>query len=881
MKSKTYVLALEILFLVVLDIINFGCGGSSAPPVIVNVSPTSATVSAGNTQPFMASVSDGSQVNWTVSCSTPPCGSVSPSSTASGQSTVYTAPTVALDKSMNVTVTAKSQTSSSASAQASVTVPPYLISVSSNTSAIEPGTTAGFSATVVGGPANATVSWSCSPSPCGSVSPTTTVNGAGTTYTAPSSLPLAGLNVTLTATSTANSSISGAAPIQVYGVQVSVNPSSANVQAAGTQQFIATVTNDPTNSGVTWSVSCGAPPCGSVPSNSVSSGTPILYTAPPTPPPSDLAVTLTATSVAYNAASGAASVTVPAITVATSPISALIPLTSTQQFTATVGNDPANAGVNWSLVQAASPCSTCGSVAPSSSPSDNPTTYTPPATMPANPTFTLTATSITDTTKSTNATIKLTSGTVQIVPDSWNFGDHAVSVPSAAQSFTLTNTGATTLSMTSITITGAAATDYSQTNTCSSSVGPTLSCSINVIFKPTQRGTRSASVTITDSSTDSPQQISVTGTGVTRAELDPGGVHSALASTAIAAAPLPTGPEVVGTRILHLIDSSHEDPFLGHGISRELLVRFWYPASLIRACEPADYASSRVWSYFSQLAGVPLPTVMTNSCTNARPADGAHPVVVFTPGYTGTFTDYTFLFEDLASLGYIVASVNHTYEATATEFPDGRFVKSLLGSHLDDSWRADDKTLSFATSVRLQDLRFVVDELERLNKRPEDAFAGKLDISRIAIAGHSAGGTIAFQALERDARFKAAVILDGYLSPALIHPTQAPVLILRAGSESSADRCQLWAALHGPRLFVNLAGAEHLTPSDALWLAKGAIATGSMGPDRTVAAIRDYVAGFLDTNLRGRPVHPLLTGASTIYPDAAVTTGDQQLCSEP
>jgi dienelactone hydrolase len=265
---------------------------------------------------------------------------------------------------------------------------------------------------------------------------------------------------------------------------------------------------------------------------------------------------------------------------------------------------------------------------------------------------------------------------------------------------------------------------------------------------------------------------------------------------------------------------------------------------------------------------------------NAAVASGVHPVVVFTHGYTGTFTDYTFLFEDLASRGYIVASVNHTYEATATDFPDGRFVKSLLGSYIDNTWRADDKTLVFASSVRLQDLKFVVNQLEGLNRRAGNPFAHKLDLSRLAIVGHSAGGTIAFRALNQDARFKAAVILDGYLSPSDIHPTVAPVLILRAGEESDAtDRC-LMLNLRGPHLLVNLSGAEHLTLSDALWIARGAIASGPKGPDGTVAGIRDYVASFLDNSLRERPVHPLVTGPSSIYPDAAVSERDQS-CSQP
>ena len=77
-------------------------------------------------------------------------------------------------------------------------------------------------------------------------------------------------------------------------------------------------------------------------------------------------------------------------------------------------------------------------------------------------------------------------------------------------------------------------------------------------------------------------------------------------------------------------------------------------------------------------------------------AEGVHPVVVFTHGYTGTFTDYTYIFEDLASRGYVVASVDHTYEATAVAFPDGRFVHSGFGSHLGNVLLEDEQALALA-----------------------------------------------------------------------------------------------------------------------------------------------------------------------------------------
>jgi hypothetical protein len=83
--------------------------------------------------------------------------------------------------------------------------------------------------------------------------------------------------------------------------------------------------------------------------------------------------------------------------------------------------------------------------------------------------------------------------------------------------------------------------------------------------------------------------------------------------------------------------------------------------------------------------------------------------------------------------------------------------------------------------------------------------------------------------------------------------------------------------LQGERLALNFKGSEHLTPSDAVWLANGAVETGTMGMEKTVAAIRHYVAAFLDSNLNGNAVGPRLV-ASPDYPDLEVTTRTQSPC---
>ena len=137
-------------------------------------------------------------------------------------------------------------------------------------------------------------------------------------------------------------------------------------------------------------------------------------------------------------------------------------------------------------------------------------------------TFTPTATgartgavTITDNASDSPQTISL-SGTgvapaVSLLPASLTFANQIVGTASAAQTVTLTNSGAATLTITSIVASG----DFAQTNTCGTSVAAGGNCTISVTFTPTATGTRTGTVTITDNASNTPQTISLSGTGVT------------------------------------------------------------------------------------------------------------------------------------------------------------------------------------------------------------------------------------------------------------------------------------------------------------------------------------------------------------------------------
>jgi hypothetical protein len=100
---------------------------------------------------------------------------------------------------------------------------------------------------------------------------------------------------------------------------------------------------------------------------------------------------------------------------------------------------------------------------------------------------------------------------VTLSPLSLTFTSQAIDTVSASQNVTLTNTGAGPLAITGIATTG----DYSQTNTCGTSIAAGANCTIGVAFTPTTTGTRHGTVVVTDNATTSPQSVTLTGTGAT------------------------------------------------------------------------------------------------------------------------------------------------------------------------------------------------------------------------------------------------------------------------------------------------------------------------------------------------------------------------------
>jgi len=95
-----------------------------------------------------------------------------------------------------------------------------------------------------------------------------------------------------------------------------------------------------------------------------------------------------------------------------------------------------------------------------------------------------------------------------------NFGTQLVGATSPAQTITVTNTGNLDLPAPTIQLSGANSADFSENNTCSSALAPQASCTIFVTFTPTLFAAENAQLTLTDAAPNSPQKISLTGTGI-------------------------------------------------------------------------------------------------------------------------------------------------------------------------------------------------------------------------------------------------------------------------------------------------------------------------------------------------------------------------------
>lgn len=352
----------------------------------------------------------------------------------------------------------------------------------------------------------------------------------------------------------------------------------------------------------------------------------------------------------------------------------------------------------------------------------------------------------------------------------------------------------------------------------------------------------------------------------------------------------PTGPNPVGTTTLYFRDDSREEIYSSsHGDVRELNVQIWYPAEANSLAEPAPYMGNLDLSApaFARFLGLPsfvlnhISIIETHSLLNAPVAsDGVpYPVLIFSHGWGGTRTQSTYLMEELASHGYVVVAIDHTYGALVTVFPDDRVVlqKSDILPH-DEGDEEFDLSDNPLMSVWAADVSFILDQLSIMNVgKDENPFVGKLDLDRVGIMGHSTGGGNAVQVCWLDPRCKVGLVMDAWLMPiseeVFGDGLTQPFMFLWSedwGSDENKERFQkIYTHLSNDAYSLMIEGTRHYDFSDLPLLSPLSPWFGLKGPidgQRVLRIINDYVVAYFDKYLLGIE-SPLLDGPSSEYPE--------------
>lgn len=379
--------------------------------------------------------------------------------------------------------------------------------------------------------------------------------------------------------------------------------------------------------------------------------------------------------------------------------------------------------------------------------------------------------------------------------------------------------------------------------------------------------------------------------------------------------PQPTGAYAVGTTYLQFVDHKRpeiltDDP----SDTREFKARVWYPAERPESAERMAYQDYQPSVNLISAGGAPefifshFHLLESNSYLDAPLSDhqSSYPVLVFSTGFLTLYEDYQIIAEEFASQGYIVLIPDTPYEWQGVRQPDGSTVSyseehaEAYRQHEDrviPLWKRfwDDDTgdnernniarqmldsetfMDTILRIRVADIQFAVDELERMNTgERESMFAGRLDWSRLAIAGHSMGGAVAGQTCLVDDRFKACANLDGFQWGDVIDGViLQPFMIVyseqfQGGSDFILDN------LMNDTYVLTVEGSKHMNFQDMPVVIPGTKTIGMVGsisPDRMFEIVNDYSLAFFGKYLYGEEA-PLLAGPSPDYPEVQFLSGN-------
>ena len=383
--------------------------------------------------------------------------------------------------------------------------------------------------------------------------------------------------------------------------------------------------------------------------------------------------------------------------------------------------------------------------------------------------------------------------------------------------------------------------------------------------------------------------------------------------------PSPTGQFQVGRTSYHLTDVSRQEYFSAETDDvRELMIGVHYPAGKTAKARRAPYADTVLANGVARAFNQPSSVLrlFRSHSLEKPPCDarnGGFPVVIFSPGLGMPPLLYTATLEDLASHGFVVVSVSHPYSVAITAFPGGRVVQSnVAGMKMEGpevypgkTEAHADEALPLPSDVWVEDLRFVLDELTRLNQ-DDPLLAGHMDMSKAGVFGHSYGGAASARVTQVDERFRAAINMDGAeFSDTMGAGIPRPMMWINAELQeiddealANAGKTRAWAEerkrIHAERLSelfqntpgatdIQIRGAAHLTLVSDLALVGSTwpwsllvmnAELGTIPGRRSVQLVDTCVVRFFQNHLQGQST-PDLKNLPHEFPEIVLKTHQQ------
>lgn len=205
--------------------------------------------------------------------------------------------------------------------------------------------------------------------------------------------------------------------------------------------------------------------------------------------------------------------------------------------------------------------------------------------------------------------------------------------------------------------------------------------------------------------------------------------------------------------------------------------------------------------------------------TDISGAENTYPVVVISHGWKGFKNIHSDMAEELASQGYIVASIDHTYGSLATKLHTGdvRFINPAALPKRDET----DDFLVYATALvntYRGDINETIDLLHQMNQEGFNSIlSGKMDLANLALIGHSTGGGGAVLASMDRENIKAVIGLDAWVEPAkpseILSGLKVPYMHLKSqawrGGFNEANLNMLFSSSTDDRWLITLDGTKH------------------------------------------------------------------------